>query len=119
MLPVGTYLHFDDLDTIEHVTLKAWDAQHHAVSRPWLNRTPLEQHGSGTGIGFPGSVLSSDMPGWDWNEATQTYAFNGTTVVGNPNLSFTLSTCEAIVFLDVTREVTGFHMLLAAPAVVP
>ena len=59
------------------------------------------------------------MPGWDWNESTQTYTFDGTTVVGNPNLSFTLSTCEAIVFLDVTREVTGFQVTVTAPAAAP
>ena len=119
VLPVGTYLHIGDLDTIEHLTLKAYDAQHQAISQPWLNRTPLEQHGSGSGPGFPGVLLPTDLPGWDWNESTQTYAFDGTTIVRNPNLSFTLSTCEAIVFLDVTREVTGFNVSVIAPAAVP
>jgi hypothetical protein len=45
VLPVGTHLNLTDLDTIEHLTLKAYDAKHHAILRPWLNRTPLEQHG--------------------------------------------------------------------------
>ena len=119
VLPVGTYFHIDDLDTIEHLTLKAYDARHQAVSRPWLNCIPLEQHGSGTGAGFPGLLLPTDMPGWDWNESTQTYAFDGATIKGNPNLSLTLSTCEAIVFLDVTREVTGFQVTVTAPAAAP
>ncbi len=119
VLPVGTYLLIADLDTIERLTLKAYDADHHAISRPWINRTPLEQHGSGTGVGFPGSILPTDLPGWDWNESTQTYAFDVTTIVGNPNLSFTLSTREAIVFLEVTREVTGFGLSLMAPAANP
>lgn len=119
VLPVGTYFHIVDLDTIEKLSLKAYDQQHRAISRPWINRTPLQQHGSGTGVGFPGSILPTDLPGWDWNESTQTYAFYGTTIEGNPNLSFTLSTCEAIVFLEVTREVTGFHFQLAAPAADP
>ena len=119
VLPVGSYFHIGDLDTIEHLTLKAYDAEHHAISQPWLNRTPLEQHGSGTGVGFPGSLLPTDLPGWNWSESTQTYAFDGTTIVGNPNLSFTLSAREAIVFLEVTREVTGFHFTLSAPAASP
>lgn len=119
VLPAGTYLHIDDLDTIEHLTLKACDSQHHAISQPWLNGTPLEQHGSGTGAGFPGSILLTDMPGWDWNESTQTYSFDGTTVVGNPNLRLTLSTCESFEFLEVTREVTGFGVSVTAPAAVP
>ena len=63
LLPVGTYLHIVDLDTIEHLTLRAYDAQHQAVSTPWINCNPLEQHGSGTGVGFPGSLLPTDMPG--------------------------------------------------------
>ena len=119
VLPVGTYLHITDLDTIEKLTLKAYDSEHNAISQPWLNRYPLEQHGSGTGVGVPGVILPTDFPGWDWNESTQTYAFDVTTIVGNPNLSFTLSTCEAIVFLDVTREVTGFHVHISAPAATP
>ena len=119
VLPAGTYLHIGDLDTIEHLTLKAYDSQHHAISRPWLNRTPLEQHGSGTGVGFPGSLQPTDMPGWDWNDSTLTYAFDGTTVVGNPNLCFTLSSCEPIAFLEVTREVTGFNVSVIAPAAAP
>ncbi len=119
VLPAGTYLHINDLDTIEHLKLKAYDSQHQAISQPWINRNPLEQHGSGSGVGFPGLVRPTDMPGWDWNESTQTYAFDGTTVVGNPNVNFTLSTGEAIVFLEVTREVTGFHLALAAPSANP
>ena len=120
VLPVDTYFVIGDLDhKIEHLTLKAYDSQHNAISQPWINRNPLEQHGSGTGAGFPGLLLPADMPGWDWNESTQTYAFDGATIVGNPNLEFTLSTREAIVFLEVTREVTGFHLQLAAPAAVP
>jgi hypothetical protein len=39
--------------------------------------------------------------------------------VGNPNLSFILSTREAIVFLEVTREVTGFNFAVLAPAANP
>ncbi len=120
VLPAGTYFHIADLDhPIEHLTLKAYDSQHNAISQPWINRIPLEQHGSGTGVGFPGLLLPTDLPGWDWNESTKTYAFDGTTIVGNPNVNFTLSTREAIVFLEVTREVTGFHLQLAAPAAVP
>ena len=118
MLPAGTYLHIVDLDTIEHLTLRAYDAQHHAVLQPWINCNPLEQHGSGTGVGFPGSILPTDLPGWDWNQSTQTYAFDGTTVVDNPNISFTLSTSKSIAFLEVTREVTGFSLHLMAPAAV-
>ena len=119
VLPAGSYLHINDLDTIEHLKLKAYDSQHHPISQPWINRNPLEQHGSGSGVGFPGLVEPTDMPGWEWNESTQTYAFDGTTVVGNPNVSFTLSTGETIVFLEVTREVTGFHLALAAPSANP
>jgi len=118
MLPVGTYLHIVDLDTNEHLTLKAYDSSGKTIAQPWINCNPLEQHGSGTGVGFPGSLQPTDLPGWDWNESTQTYAFDGTTVVGNPNICFTLSTCKPIVFLEVTREVTGFNIHLMAPAAV-
>ena len=116
VLPVGSYIHFTDLDNKEHLTLKAYDMNHNAIALPWLNRIPLEKHGSGTGVGFPGSLLPNDLPGWDWNESTQTYTFEGKTIVGNPTLSFTQSTCEAVVFLEVTREVTGFSVHLMAPA---
>ncbi len=116
MLPAGTYLLIGDLDTIELLTLKAYDSNRQPITLPWLNSIPLEQHGSGTGVGLPGSILPTDLPGWDWNESTQTYSFDVTTIVGNPTLSFTLSTREPIVFLELTREVTGFNVHLMAPA---
>ncbi len=116
MLPADTYVHIVDLDTIELLTLKAYDVNRQPISLPWLNSIPLGQHGSGTGVGLPGAILPTDFPGWDWNEWTQTYTFDVTTIVGNPTISFTLSTREPIVYLEVTRKVTGFSVQLMAPA---
>ena len=119
VLPAGTYFALTDLDTVEYLTLKAYDSTHTALSTPWLNLHPLSQWGQGTGTGSPGEVLPTDMPGWEWNPSIQTYVFEGIQIVGNPNISFALSSREDIAFLEVSREVTGFNFHLMAPAADP
>ena len=119
VLAAGTYFALTDLDTVESLKLKAYDATHTVMSSPWLNLHPISQSGQGTGTGSPGQVLPTDMPGWKWDESTQTYTIVGTGIVGNPNITVFLSSREAIGFLEVTREVTGFNFHLMAPAAAP
>ena len=119
VLAAGTYFALTDLDTVESLKLKAYDATHTVMSSPWLNLHPISQSGQGTGTGSPGQVLPTDMPGWKWDESTQTYLIEGTAIVGNPNITIFLSSRAAIGFLEVTREVTGFNFHLMAPAAAP
>lgn len=115
VLSAGSYFAITDLDTVEQLSLTAYDTTHTVITSPWLNLYPLSQWGKGTGEEPPGQILPTDLPGWAWHELTHTYHFHGRQVAGNPAVSFALSSREAIGFLDVKREITGFNFHLMAP----
>ena len=115
VLPAGTYFTIYHLNQNGRLTLKAFDAAHKVITSPWLNRKPLCQWGSGTGRGHPGLPVVENMPGWDWNESTGTYTFDGLAVTP-ATITIALSSCREIGFLEVTRSDNSFSFGLMAPA---
>ena len=115
VLPAGTYFTIYQLNQNGRLTLKAFDAAHKVISSPWLNRKPLCQWGSGTGGGHPGLPVVENMPGWDWNESTGTYTFDGIAVTPAA-ITIALSSCREIGFLEVTRGDNSLSFGLLAPA---
>ena len=56
------------------------------------------------------------MPGWDWQESTGTYLFDGNTVMEAHSVTIALRSCEPIGFLEVTRGNNSVSFGLLAPA---
>ncbi len=112
-LPVGTYFRFGDLDqgsgTAEIFTLTAYDSTGQ-ITTPWLDE-PAWVSGTGTGTG--GAVTLNDMPSWSYSAGV--YTFDGSTVSGNPNISFMLTNNTAITQLVVTRLSGYANFSLLAP----
>ncbi len=115
VLPAGTYFTIYHLNQNDRLALKAFDAAHKVITSPWLNRKPLCQWGSGTGGGYPGLPVLEDMPGWDWNESTGIYTFDGLAVTPAA-ITIALSSCREIGFLEATRSDNSFSFGLMAPA---
>ena len=116
-LPVGSYVYLADLDNGEVFTMTAYNSLGQIISKGWLSEN-LGGHGVGAGPG--GSPLSTDMPGYDWNNtAASTYTFDGGTVVGNPSISLALETNQAIGRLDFSRTNNSNAFTIAAPVPEP
>lgn len=115
LLPAYTSFIINDLDTVEHFTLKAYDVAGTPLTE-WLD-TPLRVAGTGSGSG--GAPVSNDMPGWAWDLATFTYTFDGTTIPGNPNIVFAMENNQAMRRLDVNRDISSFSFNLVAPVPEP
>ncbi len=116
VLPTGTYFTIYHLNENGRLTLKAFDSAHKVISSPWLNRNPLSQWGVGTGPGYPGLPVLENMPGWNWQESTGTYTFDGNTVPEPSVLTIALTSCREIGFLEVTRSNNEHSFGLLAPA---
>lgn len=120
-LPALSIFALGDLDNgsgTESIILKAYDATNTVILTEWLNSPAIGQ--GGTGSGFGGSTILTDMPGWNWDGTTGTYTFSGSSVVGNPNIFLGLESNLAISGLDVTRDSTFANFGLGAPlAAVP
>ncbi len=116
VLPAGTYFTIYHLNRNDHLTLRAFDSAHTLIASPWLNCKTLSQWGSGSGPGFPGLPVLENMPGWDWQESTGTYSFDGNTVTESHSVTIALSSCEPLGFLEVTRGNNSVSFGLLAPA---
>ena len=116
-LPVGTYFRFGDVDlgsgTMEIFTLTASDSGGQ-ITTPWLNE-PM--WASGTGSGGGGAVTLDDMPSWSY--AAGVYTFDGSTVVGNPNVNFMLTNQFPLEQLVVNRQSEFANFSLLAPISIP
>ena len=116
VLPAGTYFTIYHLNRNDHLTLRAFDSTHTLIASPWLNRKPLSQWGHGSGPGFPGLPVLENMPGWDWQDSTGTYSFDGNAVTESHSVTIALSSCEPLGFLEVTRDNNSVSFGLLAPA---
>lgn len=118
VLPVNTYLAWSDVDAgsgSEIFTLKAFGIGSVPLSAEWLNSPAINGRGVGSGPG--GVPVSADLPSWDWNPATFTYSFDGSTVSGNPTAAFNLLNNTALFGLEVTRSALNSNFSLVAAAV--
>lgn len=114
-LSIGTYFRFGDVDqgsgTSESFTLTAYNSMGQ-ITTPWLDE-PMWVSGTGTGTG--NAITPTNMPGW--NYAAGVYTFDGSTVSGNPAISFMLTNNTAMTQLVVTRpsEYANFSLLAPIP----
>ena len=112
-LPAGTYFRFGDLDFgsagIEMLSLAATDSNG-AILTPWLHE-PIGVGGTGSGLG--GSITVSDMPAWSYGAGS--YKIDGSTVPGNPTVSFMLTSDVPITTLRLTRGTQFANFSLQAP----
>lgn len=116
-LPPGAHFNFGDLDDGSRTGEKfSLQALRHGVpiGSNWLNK-PSYVWGAGSGVsGAPALV---DMPGWSWHPALDLYRFDGTTVPGNPTISFTLTSNTWFDTLVVTKSSTFNGFSITAPPV--
>ncbi len=116
-LPPGTFFNFGDLDngslTGEKFSLQAI-RMGAPVGSNWLNRPSYVW---GTGSGVSGDPVLADMPGWSWHPALDLYRFDGTTVPGNPTISFTLTSNTWFDTLVVTKSSIFNGFSITAPPV--
>ncbi|MFB3429785.1 MAG: PEP-CTERM sorting domain-containing protein [Phycisphaerales bacterium] len=112
-LPTGTYFRFGDVDNgaslTETFVLQAFDSSG-VVTAPWLD-VPLGATGGG--------LSPTAMPAWNFDAVTGAYTFDGTSVVGNPNVAFYLSNNIALTGLEVQRSTTFSTFSLHAPIPTP
>ncbi|WP_428940658.1 PEP-CTERM sorting domain-containing protein [Fontivita pretiosa] len=107
-LPVGTYFQFGDLDNGsgggELYRLRAFDSSGQILT-PWLDEPFAASAGATAG----------DMPSYTYSAGV--YGFDGTTVPGNPAITFYLKNNTAIERLEVLRTSTFTSFILAAPPI--
>jgi len=107
-LPVGTYFAFGDLDNGsgggELYRLRAFDSSGQILT-PWLDEPFAASAGA----------TASDMPSYTFNAGV--YGFDGSTVPGNPAITFYLKNNTAIERLEVLRTSTFTSFILAAPPI--
>ena len=112
-LPIGTYFRFGDIDQGAGVTetfvLQAFDSSG-IVTSAWLD-APIGV--TGTGVG-PTTTAS-----WNFDPSTGAYTFDGTTVLGNPNVAFYLTNNVALTGLELQRSTTFSTFSLHAPLPAP
>lgn len=112
-LPAGTFFRIGDLDQgsagTEILSLTATDANG-AILNPWLDE-PIGVGGTGSGSG--NSILLVDMPGWSYGSGS--YKFDGSTVPGNPNVAFMLTSNVPITTLTLVRQTSWANFSLHAP----
>lgn len=118
VLPSGTIFFFGDVDAgageTEQFILTATDSGGGLITTPWLDE-PIGVSGSGTGGG--GSVISDNMPGWDWNSSTGEYLIDGTTVGSNPSVAVWILSNTDIASMSVVRTSAFANFGLSAPIV--
>jgi len=111
-LPIGTTFRFGDLDygskTNEKFILTAKDASGNPL-KEWLDPVYYVSNPSGG---------TNSMPGWSW-DGGGAYTFDGTTVLGNPNIGIYLLYNQKVYSLDVQRFSDFANFSLHAPAAVP
>lgn len=120
LLPAGTFMVFSDVDggsqTNETFVLRAFDASNNLLTSEWLDQS-VGEAGNGTGPG--GTILSNNLPGWEWDATSSTYTIAGTTSGGNPSAAVFLPTNTGIAFLELERT-SGFASFgLGAPVPAP
>ena len=112
-LPTGTYFRFGDVDqgsTLpETFVLQAFDSSG-IVTTPWLD-VPLGVTGNG--------IAANAMPAWNFDSVSGAYTFDGTSVLGNPNIAFYLSNNVALTGLEVQRSTSFSTFSLYAPIPTP
>lgn len=114
-LPAGSAIGLGDLDdgSSSTISFKAYDSSGNPLTE-WLDE-PFLTRGTGTGAG--GSVISTNMPGWEWNAATSTYIFDGDTSGGNPAIGVYLLTNQAISTLETADTRSSNNYGIYAPVV--
>lgn len=116
-LPPGTLFNFGDLDngslTGEKFSLQAL-RRGVPVGSNWLNKPSYVW---GAGSGTAGAPVLADMPGWSWHPALDLYRFDGTTVPGNPSISFSLTSNTWFDTLVVIKSSTFNGFSITAPVV--
>lgn len=111
VLPAGSFFIFGDVDIgsgqIEKFTLGGRDSPgSDFIKEAWLSE-PVGVWGSG--------VSALAMPCWNWDTTSGFYTIDGTTVPGNPTISFALKTLQPIAELQINRESNYANFVLAAP----
>lgn len=116
-LPVGSIFILGDLDDGENSTIsfQAFDASGGLLTH-WLDE-PYSTQGTGTGSG--GSVLTTNLPGWEWEAGSSTYIFDGGTTGGNPTLAVLLHNNQAISSLNAVTSRSSNNFGISAPSGVP
>ena len=98
-LAAGTFFYFSDLDNGERFTLRAYDSSNNMITNSaWLDDV-VGVSGFGSGPGNTPSIF--DMPSWDLTNGEYTFNDNHQTI--NPNIAFSLSSNQAISYLEIDR----------------
>lgn len=116
-LPSGTLFHFGDVDqgtSSETLTLRAFDPLGAAITMAWLD---VPSHVWGMGSGPSGALAAQDMPGWSVSAGV--YTIDGTTVPGNPVVSFVMHTLAPIGRLVVEKPRVSYAFGISAPTPAP
>jgi len=112
-LPSGTYFTMWDVDRgsggNESFTLRAYDATNTLITGSWLDN-PVFLSGPN-----PLDFVASAMPGWSFVGGS--YTFDGATVAvaGNPAVTVSLLSNQAISFLEVDKTDFSYGFGLNAP----
>lgn len=114
-LPVGSIFALSDLDdgNSSIIEFQAFDAAGGVLTH-WLDE-PFATVGTGTGAG--GSLLSTNMPGWEWDAVNSKYIFDGGTTGGNPAIAVYMNSNQAISSLNTHKSGTSNNYGIAAPTV--
>ncbi len=105
-LPSSTYFTIGDIDfgsgDAEVMSMSAF-SNGALITTPWLD--------------LIGTTATSDfeLPSYSWDAVTGTYFFDGRTVLGNPNVVFTMASLVEIDTLTVSKVEDLFGYSLAAP----
>lgn len=119
-LPAGTFFSFGDIDggsgNPERFHIEAFDSSNNTITTEWLDDTFAV---TGTGTGSSGTILSNNMPGWDWNVANPNeYQITGASVTGgNPNVAFALVTNQPIYRMSLEKPTTHYGFGMQAPEI--
>ena len=119
ILPSSTYFRFGDLDAGsgpgEIFRLRAFDASNALILTPWLDTTNVNFISGAN----PGDFVQGSMPSWSFNAVNGVYTFDGSAVAGNPSVTISLLSTQAIQSLEVKKATTSYGFGLAAPTATP